>query len=218
MMAMNLQVYIWILMFLDNHAGDEMEKQNIKKIILVTIISLLTAFIVFAVILYYNESNKYEFTGQSSQGAISLSDLKGKNVVIYFGYTYCPDVCPITLETLNKAMENLKQYNISAKDLLLLYVTLDPARDTPEALDEYATWFYPNGMGIRFDEAYLQKVAAAYNIKYEIFPMEGSAVDYSVAHSSALFFFNKDGKLVDRITNLTVENVMNSIKKVMDIK
>lgn len=195
-----------------------MNKKKIINTVLIAAISLCVAGIVFAGVIYYNEQNKYNFVGQSSQGEIALSDLKGKNVVIYFGYTFCPDVCPITLETLNKAVESLKEYNVSAKDLLLLYVTLDPARDTPEALDEYAMWFYPNGMGIRFEEKDLQKVTKIYNIKYEIFPMEGSAVDYSVAHSSALFFFNKDGKLVDRITNLTVDNMAAAIKKVMDIK
>lgn len=195
-----------------------MESNNYKKIIPVLLCSVITICIVFGVIVYYNKLNKYEFTGQSTQGEISLSDLKGKYVVIYFGYTYCPDVCPITLETLGKAIESLKSYNISAKDLLLLYVTLDPARDTPEALDEYASWFYPNGMGIRFEEEYLQKIAKNYNIKYQIFGMDESALGYSVAHSSALFFFDKKGKLVERITNLTEKNMAEAIKKVMELK
>ena len=64
-----------------------MEKQKIIKTVVISFISLFAAAVVFGAIVYYNEQNKYEFTGQSTQGEISLRDLKGHNVVIYFGYT-----------------------------------------------------------------------------------------------------------------------------------
>jgi len=79
--------------------------------------------------------------------------------------------------------------------------------------------YYPKQIPYLLDKEFKENIEyKEYNVKYEIFPMEGSAVDYSVAHSSALFFFNKDGKLIDRITNLTVDNIAASIKKVMGIK
>ncbi len=190
---------------------------NIKTV-MIAVVSFLLSCIVFLGTIYYSEINKYNFTGQSTKGKLSLKDLKGQNIVVYFGYTYCPDVCPLTLENLLKAVEGLKDKNILPKDILLLYVTLDPARDTVEALDEYAGWFYPNSIGIRFEEKELEKTAKNYNIKYQIFPIDNSSADYSVAHSSALFFFNKNGKMVEKVTNLTVENITGALVKVMDIK
>ena len=192
--------------------------KNILKYVIITVISICCALLVFFGIVIFNEKNKYNFKGQSSQGEVTLNSFKGQNIVIYFGYTYCPDVCPLTIEALNNAVNSLKEYNISQKDILLLYATLDPDRDTTTALDEYSLWFYPNAMGIRFEHDELKRVANNYNIKYQKFKMEGSAMDYSVAHSSALFFFNKKGELVQTITNLTEENIANAIKATVGIK
>ncbi len=189
-------------------------KKNVLKKVSVLFISIFIACIVFFSIVYYKESNNYNFKGQSIKGEVSLKDFKGKNVVVYFGYTYCPDVCPLTLENLLKSIESLEEKNISVDDFVLLYITLDPLRDNVEMLDEYASWFYPNSVGIRFEEKDLMEVAKNYNIKYQIFPMDDK--DYSVAHSSALFFFNKKGKFVEKVTNLTVENISKAAVKTVD--
>jgi len=150
-------------------------------------------------------SNKYDFTGKGANGAVSLKSFEGKNKVIYFGYTTCPDVCPATLGILSGVLNELKR-----DDIVVIFVTLDPERDEAKNVDEYAKYFYPNSYGIVLDD--LPKVAKNYGVKYQKVLLEKSAIEYSVAHSSSLYVLDKNDKFVAEISNLTAQNIKKTLE------
>ncbi len=182
---------------------------NKKIIFVVFVIIFIGSFSTTILIL---DSNKYNFSAQSVHGKVSLDDFNGMYKIIYFGYTFCPDVCPLSLNILQEALDGIDTSNIK-----LLFISLDPKRDTPQNLQEYVSFFYPNSLGLWIDEDNLRDVAKRFDIKYQEIPLESSALNYSIAHSSSLFLFDKNGKLVDRITNLTKENIRDSILKMIRI-
>lgn len=147
----------------------------------------------------------YDFTGKGTNGAVSLKSFEGKNKIIYFGYTSCPDVCPATLGILSGVLNELKR-----DDIVVIFVTLDPERDEPKNVDEYAKYFYPNSYGIVLDD--LPKVAKSYGVKYQKVLLEKSVMEYSVAHSSSLYILDKNDKFVAEISNLTAQNIKKTLE------
>ena len=147
----------------------------------------------------------YDFTGKGANGAVSLKSFEGKNKIIYFGYTSCPDVCPATLGILSGVLNELKR-----DDIVVIFVTLDPERDEPKNVDEYAKYFYPNSYGIVLDD--LPKVAKSYGVKYQKVLLEKSVMEYSVAHSSSLYILDKNDKFVAEISNLTAQNIKKTLE------
>ena len=147
----------------------------------------------------------YDFTGKGTNGAVSLKSFGGKNKIIYFGYTSCPDVCPATLGILSGVLNELKR-----DDIVVIFVTLDPERDEPKNVDEYAKYFYPNSYGIVLDD--LPKVAKSYGVKYQKVLLEKSVMEYSVAHSSSLYVLDKNDKFVAEISNLTAQNIKKTLE------
>lgn len=147
----------------------------------------------------------YDFTGKGTNGAVSLKSFEGKNKIIYFGYTTCPDVCPATLGILSGVLNEIKR-----DDIVVIFVTLDPERDEPKNVDEYAKYFYPNSYGIVLDD--LPKVAKSYGVKYQKVLLEKSAIEYSVAHSSSLYVLDKNDKFVAEISNLTAQNIKKTLE------
>ena len=147
----------------------------------------------------------YDFTGKGTNGAVSLKSFEGKNKIIYFGYTSCPDVCPATLGILSGVLSELKR-----DDIVVIFVTLDPERDEPKNVDEYAKYFYPNSYGIVLDD--LPKVAKSYGVKYQKVLLEKSVMEYSVAHSSSLYVLDKNDKFVAEISNLTAQNIKKTLE------
>jgi len=147
----------------------------------------------------------YDFTGKGANGAVSLKSFEGKNKIIYFGYTTCPDVCPATLGILSGVLNELKR-----DDIVVIFVTLDPERDEAKNVDEYAKYFYPNSYGIVLDD--LPKVAKSYGVKYQKVLLEKSAIEYSVAHSSSLYILDKNDKFVAEISNLTAQNIKKTLE------
>ena len=188
-----------------------------KKLIIVLIL-ILTVLGVGYLALYSNKYapngqgtnvaeglKNYDFTGKGVNGAVSLKSFEGKNKIIYFGYTSCPDVCPATLGILSGVLNELKR-----DDIVVIFVTLDPERDEPKNVDEYAKYFYPNSYGIVLDD--LPKVAKSYGVKYQKVLLEKSVMEYSVAHSSSLYILDKNDKFVAEISNLTAQNIKRTLE------
>ena len=120
-----------------------------------------------------------------------LGDFKGKVVVLFFGYTQCPDVCPTTLSALRETMALLGD---DAKRVQVLFATVDPARDTQQLLAQYVPAFYPSFLGLYADEKTIAAVAKDFKVFYAKQP--GSTPDsYSVDHSTGSFAFDPQGKL-----------------------
>ena len=133
-----------------------------------------------------------DFELATSQGQkVSLKDFEGKLVILYFGYTFCPDVCPATLSELRVAMEILTK---DAKDVQVIMVSVDPERDTPELLAEYMTHFHPSFLGVTGTSKEIAQVAALYGIFYEAH--EGTAATgYLVDHTATVMVIDQDGYL-----------------------
>ena len=120
-----------------------------------------------------------------------LSDFKGKAVVLFFGYTHCPDVCPTTLSEMTLA---LKQLGADAQRVQVLFITLDPERDTTAVLAQYVPSFNPAFLGLRGDAAETIEITRRFKVfaqKHET----GSSSGYTLDHSASSFIFDPAGKL-----------------------
>ncbi len=117
-------------------------------------------------------------------------DLKGKYSLIYFGYTYCPDICPTELQTMTAALEMLGPL---AEKIRPIMISVDPERDTPEVLKEYISNFHPSFIGLTGTPEQVKKAAAAYRTFYRKVAEEGGD-DYQMDHSSIVYLMDPDGK------------------------
>jgi protein SCO1/2 len=132
-----------------------------------------------------------DFTLDSASGPVSLSDFKGKVVVLYFGYTFCPDVCPTTLSDLAQAMQIL---GTKASDVQVVMVTVDPERDTADRLASYVQSFDPAFLGLTGSSQDVATAAALYGVYYS--KHEGTvATGYLVDHTASVMILNRDGRL-----------------------
>jgi protein SCO1/2 len=128
-----------------------------------------------------------DFTGKVR----TLADFKGDVVVVFFGYTQCPDVCPTTLAEMKDVKARLGD---QGKRLQVLFVTVDPERDTPELLANYVTAFDPTFLGLRGDLDTTAKVAKDFKVFYQKVP--GKTPDtYSVDHTAGSYIFDPQGRL-----------------------
>ena len=133
----------------------------------------------------------YNFTLTSSSGDVSLTDYRGKLVLMYFGYTFCPDICPATLANVGQALRDLGS---RADDIQVIMVSLDPERDTPEKLSDYVDQFHPSMIGITGTKEKLDEVASLYGIFYQ--KAEGSdATGYLIDHTATMLVLDREGYL-----------------------
>jgi protein SCO1/2 len=138
-----------------------------------------------------------DFTLTSAQGPVSLSDFRGKVSVIYIGYASCPDVCPTALAVLT---QSLKQLDAEDREQVQgIFISVDPERDTPEKLAEYAAFFSPRIIGVTGSQDQIDQVVRQYGAFYRKVEMKDSAMGYAVDHSSRLYLIDREGRLVQTL-------------------
>jgi len=121
----------------------------------------------------------------------TLADFRGKTVVLSFGYTHCPDICPTTLADIAAAVKSL---GADAASVQVLFVTVDPERDTAAVLAQYVPAFDPGFLGLRGDAVATQKVARDFKIFYEKRPGAAPGA-YTVDHSGQSYVLDSEGRL-----------------------
>ena len=121
----------------------------------------------------------------------TLADYRGKAVAVFFGYTQCPDVCPTTLAALAEATRTL---GADADKVQVVFITVDPDRDTAALLAQYVPAFDPRFVGLRGDAAATERVAREFKVIYQKVP--GTTPDrYTMDHSAGIFLFDRAGRL-----------------------
>ncbi|GMV64108.1 MAG: hypothetical protein AMXMBFR74_32750 [Parvibaculum sp.] len=115
---------------------------------------------------------------------------RGRYMLIYFGFTFCPDVCPTELGIMSAALDQLGE---KAEKVQPLFVTIDPERDTPEVMARYVTLFHPRLMGLTGTPEQIASIAKAYHVFYRKAEDE-SSTDYTMDHSSIVFLMGPDGE------------------------
>ncbi len=147
-----------------------------------------------------------DFTLQSAQGPVSLSDFRGKVVLLYFGYTSCPDVCPTTLGALATALKRLSPEELAR--VQPLFVSVDPERDAPRKLVEYVRYFHPKLIGLTGPLERLKSIAKRYGAYFRKALVEDSSFGYAVDHSSVIYIVDERGVLVDMIQHSSSPEVI----------
>ena len=121
----------------------------------------------------------------------SLSDFQGKVTVVFFGYTHCPDICPTTLSELAATMNRLGE---KAKQVQVLFISVDPARDTPDLLAQYVPAFHPSFIGLTGSPEDIAKVAKQYQAFYKRHDA-GQGKPYTMDHSAGSYVFDRQGHI-----------------------
>ncbi len=135
----------------------------------------------------------FTLVGQTGE-PVSLRNLRGKMTLILFGYTHCPDVCPLTLLEYKQIKQGLGE---RADDVNFVFISVDGERDTPEAMNDYINRFDPTFIGLTGDEATLTRIGGDYDLYFTKRPdPSGSAENYLVDHNSSTYLVDVEGNLV----------------------
>jgi protein SCO1/2 len=132
---------------------------------------------------------EFAMTRSSDGKPVTEADYRGDIVLLYFGYTFCPDICPTTLANLDDILGRLGS---AAEHIRVLFVTVDPDRDTPPVLAAYVKNFGPQMVGLRGTPDQLAALARRYRIVYSVRPATADH-PYEVTHSSAIYVFDRTG-------------------------
>lgn len=153
-----------------------------------------------------------DFTLHSANGPVALKDFRGKVVLVYFGYTYCPDICPTSLAATSEGLKQLTPDELAR--VAMVFVSVDPKRDTLPRLKEYVEFFHPSILGATGTLEEIAEIARRYGVFYAEQKVETAGDGYVVDHSTDTYVIAADGKLVAKIAHATPpEQVVVSIRK-----
>lgn len=178
--------------------------------------SILTKTIFVFVILmgvkYYYKSNEQkkqtenlysnlggDFTLQSKTGPFTLANLKGKPSILYFGFTSCPDICPLSLSRLTRALDKIDP-KIHDK-INKVFISVDYKRDTPQQVSTYAAHF-GNFIGLTGTKEEIEDITKKYAVHFQFVELKNSAMKYTVDHTSRFYLLNKDGVLINSFSDV----------------
>ncbi len=147
----------------------------------------------------------------------SEADLMGHYSLIYFGYTYCPDICPTSLSTMTQGLDLLAESDAAKEAAVLpIFITIDPERDTVEAMAGYAEHFHPRFMALTGTPEEVAAAAKAYRIYYQKV-QEPGASDYLMDHSSIIYLMGPDGSYLTHFTHAsTAEDIAKGLAEQVD--
>ncbi|MFA7241724.1 MAG: SCO family protein [Sulfuricellaceae bacterium] len=179
----------------------------LKKWILVGAIALFATLLVWVVFFWQPDSAKPaaaprsgDFTLRSAAGQLSLHDLRGKVVLLYFGYTLCPDICPTSLAFTAQGLAQLDAKEL--EKVKMLFVTVDPERDTLERLKDYTAYFHPSIVGLTGAPEEIARAAKLYGASYAR-QQVASAAGYVIDHSADTYLIAPDGSLYATLPHAT---------------
>ena len=145
---------------------------------------------------------------------VTDKDFLGAPVLVFFGYTFCPDVCPTELQTLSAAVDRLGD---PGKAIRILFVTIDPDRDTPSVIGDFAANFGPHVIGLSGSPEQIAAAAKAFGVYYQKVPLQEAQGEYAMDHSTAVYALDKDGKLAAIFSNdQNAEQIAASLKKLLN--
>ncbi len=133
------------------------------------------------------------------------ADLKGRHALIYFGYSFCPDVCPTALADMLIALDELGP---DAARVQPVFITIDPDRDTPAVLRDYIPNFHPRLMGLSGSAAQVSRAARAYRVYYAKVDDPKAGEDYLMDHSSVIYLMDPDGRYLTHFSHGTAPDTM----------
>jgi len=134
----------------------------------------------------------FSLTGTDGK-TVTDRDFSGRYMLVFFGFTHCPDICPAELQVIAQALDRLGD---KAKKVVPIFITVDPERDTPQAMAEYVKSFGPNFVGLTGSPEAIAAAAKAYRVAYSKIETNESPGDYTVDHSALVYLMGPDGKYV----------------------
>ena len=181
-----------------------------RPLLLVIVAGFIVGALVGAGILILNtnmQSPRVETTGKALIGGpfalvgkdgktVTEQDFRGRHMLVFFGFTHCPDICPAELQVMAAALDGLGP---DAEKVVPIFITLDPERDTPEAVTAYVENFGPNFVGLSGSLEAIAKDAKAYRVSYQKFQDEKTGDNYTIDHSALAYLMDPDGEYITHI-------------------
>lgn len=156
-----------------------------------------------------------DFTLMSDKGPLSLHELRGKVVPIYFGFTHCPDICITSLSAISAGLKLLSDEEQA--QVQPLFISIDPERDDPARVGEYARYFHPSIIGLSGSLEAVSKVAKSHLVIFEKVPLDDSNMGYTMDHSSIVYVVGRDGVIKSLVHHgESPEGIAKALREALD--